>query len=46
MAKNACIGMWHQMHFLDLQRLYMFRTAGLVRVLEGTLGHILLTMVQ
>ena len=28
-AKNSCIGMWHRMHFLDLQRLYAFWTAGL-----------------
>ena len=29
MAKIACTGMCHQMHFLDLLRWYVFWTAGL-----------------
>ena len=31
-AKIACTGMCHRMHFLDLQRLYVFWTAGLTTV--------------
>ena len=29
MAKTASIGMWPRMHFLDLQHLYVFWTAGI-----------------
>ena len=33
-AKIACIGMWPQIHFLDLQGLYVFWTAGLTVALR------------
>ena len=40
--KIACIGVHPQMHFLDLQRLYVFsfRTAGLTTMWHGACGAI------
>ena len=35
-AKIACIGMWPRMHFLDLQHLYVFWTAGLMTAADFT----------
>ena len=34
-AKITCIGMWAQMHFLDLQSLCVFRTAGVTTDTEN-----------